>query len=361
MDNKGLLFIPDISGFTRFINETEIEHSRVIIQELLEILIKANHIGLEISEIEGDAILFYKFGAPPDLKELYQQVQDMFFDFHRYLIAYDRSKYCHCLACRRAVGLTLKVVTHYGEFTGYNVQQFYKLIGKDVIVAHQLLKNDIEQHEYWLVTKDLTKDEPPADLAEWIHWMKQTKQTETGEIPFHYALLTPLKNDIPPEPSHQLQLSDHVKMISVTREFDTDIITLFHATGGFHYRHRWLEGVKRVEEMDHLLPRVGMRGRLITDSGERIIYSSSYQFHLQHIEFSETDEKEKSITYYTLEAITPRRIRFTLNFYLKKSLFGNWLFRISQKKKMEDVYNKSIRNLDTLVQEIKLSPVDLES
>jgi uncharacterized protein (DUF2225 family) len=119
--------------------------------------------------------------------------------------------------------------------------------------------------------------------------------------------------------------------------------------------------VKRVEEMDHLLPRVGMRGRLITDSGERIIYSSSYQFHLQHIEFSETDEKEKSITYYTLEAITPRRIRFTLNFYLKKSLFGNWLFRISQKKKMEDVYNKSIRNLDTLVQEIKLSPVDLES
>ena len=58
MENKGLLFIPDISGFTRFVNETEIGHSRLIIQELLEILINANQIGLEVSEIEGDAILF---------------------------------------------------------------------------------------------------------------------------------------------------------------------------------------------------------------------------------------------------------------------------------------------------------------
>lgn len=361
MDNKGLLFIPDISGFTRFINETEIEHSRVIIQELLEILIKANHIGLEISEIEGDAILFYKFGAPPDLKELYTQVQDMFFAFHRHLMAYDRSKYCQCVACKRAVGLTLKVVTHYGEFTGYNVQQFYKLIGKDVIVAHQLLKNDIEQHEYWLVTKDLTKDEPPTDLAEWMEWMKQTKRTETGEIPFHYALLSPLRNDIPPEPSHQLQLADHIKMISLTREYDVDIITLFHATGAFNYRHRWMEGVQRIDEMDHLLPRVGMRGRLVKDNGESsIIYSSSYQFHPERIEFSETDEKDKSITYYTLETVTPRKTRLTLNFYLKKSMLGNWLFQISQKKKMETMYNRSIHNLDTLVTEIHLPPVTIE-
>lgn len=50
--------MPDISGFTRFVNEVEIEHSRLVIQELLEILVNANEIGLEVSEIEGDAILF---------------------------------------------------------------------------------------------------------------------------------------------------------------------------------------------------------------------------------------------------------------------------------------------------------------
>ena len=72
MENRGLLFIPDISGFTRFVNETEIDHSRLIIQELLELLVDSNEIGMEISEIEGDAILFYKYGACPDLQNLYK-------------------------------------------------------------------------------------------------------------------------------------------------------------------------------------------------------------------------------------------------------------------------------------------------
>src|SRR5687768_10009342 len=99
MENRGLLFIPDISGFTRFVNETEIDHSRLIIQELLEILINANAIGLEISEIEGDAILFYKFGESPSLEELYKQVEKMFRDFHSYLLAYDQRRFCQCKAC----------------------------------------------------------------------------------------------------------------------------------------------------------------------------------------------------------------------------------------------------------------------
>ena len=83
MENKGLIFIPDISGFTKFMHETELNHSEVIIQELLETIINANNIGLEISEIEGDAILFYKFGPRPELEEVYRQVKNMFCSFHR--------------------------------------------------------------------------------------------------------------------------------------------------------------------------------------------------------------------------------------------------------------------------------------
>src|SRR6266581_4931619 len=212
MENKGLLFIPDISGFTRFVNETDIEHSRLIIQELLEILINANQIGLEVSEIEGDAILFYKFGDPPALDALYRQVEKMFCDFHRSLIAYEFRRFCQCRACTSAIGLTLKVITHYGEFTGYNVKNFSKLIGKDIIVAHQLLKNDIEQHEYWLVTKSLLQNNVPVDFAKWMEWNSSAKQTESGEISFHYTQLSQLKNEIPPEPFAQPALSKKVKM-----------------------------------------------------------------------------------------------------------------------------------------------------
>src|ERR1043165_9350494 len=96
MENRGLIFIPDISGFTRFVSEMEIDHSRLIIQELLEILINANQIGLQISEVEGDAILFYKFGEAPDLKEVYKQVEKMFCTFHKNIIAYDSHRFCQC-------------------------------------------------------------------------------------------------------------------------------------------------------------------------------------------------------------------------------------------------------------------------
>jgi hypothetical protein len=82
-------------------------------------------------------------------------VEEMFCAFHRNLISYEHRRYCQCKACISAIQLSLKVITHYGEFTGYNVKSFNKLIGKDIIVAHQLLKNDIENHEYWLVTQNL--------------------------------------------------------------------------------------------------------------------------------------------------------------------------------------------------------------
>jgi hypothetical protein len=78
MAEKGLLFMPDISGFTNFVHQTEADHSRFIIQELLETLINSNKLQLNVSEIEGDAILFYRFGDLPSLTELYDQVQTMF-------------------------------------------------------------------------------------------------------------------------------------------------------------------------------------------------------------------------------------------------------------------------------------------
>src|SRR5687768_2717696 len=165
MENRGLLFIPDISGFTRFVNKVDIEHGRMIIQELLEILVNANQIGLTISEIEGDAILFYKYGDSPDMETLYKQVEKMFCEFHKSIIAYDISRYCYCTACSSAIDLTLKVITHYGEFMDYKVADFKKLIGKDVIIAHQLLKNDINHHEYWLVSEGLKASPMPDNIV----------------------------------------------------------------------------------------------------------------------------------------------------------------------------------------------------
>jgi hypothetical protein len=354
MESKGLLFIPDISGFTRFVNETEIEHTRLIIQELLETLINSNELGLEISEIEGDAILFYKFGEAPSLEDLYKQVEKMFCEFHQHLIAYDRRRFCQCKACNSAIDLTLKVITHYGEFTGYHVKTFNKLIGKDIIIAHQLLKNDIEQHEYWLVTKSLLKIIPPAHLTEWMKWDSSAKETENGEIAFHYTQLSELKNQIAPEVMPQPDLSEMEKTISVSKVYETDIITLFHATGDFNYRSRWQEGVKSVEEVDHILPRVGTRCRCIMDDGQTVIYASSYSYQPDKIEFSEKQENKNSLTYYILETTGHNQTSLTITCYEPKDIFHKILFNLLHKKKKEAAFRRSLNNIEKLVKEFKL-------
>ena len=355
MKNQGLLFIPDISGFSRFVTETEIGHSQLIIQELLEILINANQLGLEISEVEGDAILFYKFGDPPALQEIYKQVEKMFVEFHRNLIAYEHRRYCQCDACISAINLTLKVITHYGEFTGYNVKTFSKLIGKDIIVAHQLLKNDIPQHEYWLVTQNLLASETSLNFASWMKWNNSTKVTEGGEIPFQYTQLGQLKKEIPAESPCHVNLEKMLKIFSVERSYDTDIITLFHATGDFRYRHRWQEGVKSVEEFNHFLPRVGMKCRCITNTGTITVYSSGYSYSESKIQFIETEDKKNTCTRYTLEKINTKKTRLTLDYFVEKNLASQFVFSLTGKrKKTEDSFNKSLRNIDTLIKDLHI-------
>jgi hypothetical protein len=359
MEKQGLLFIPDISGFTKFVAQVEIEHSRHIIQELLEVLIDANEIGLEVSEVEGDAILFYRFGDSPDMSGLYGQIAKMFCAFHRHLMTYEYHRLCQCKACVSAVHLSLKVITHYGEFTGYNVKSFSKLIGKDVIVAHQLLKNGIEEHEYWLVTQGLLHDQPPASFAQWMKWDASTKLTEGGEIPFHYTQLSPLKTEIHPVPLPPLEPAEKVKAVSVSKEFDADIKSLFYTAGHLEFRHRWQDGVKAIDEIGDALHSIGTRHRRLMDDGtETVMVTSGFSFDPgTRIIYSETDENKTRSVYFVMDRISDHRTRVTLDLYMKKDIIAQTLFKLTEKSAIERQFQKSLENLEELVKEIEL-PVE---
>ena len=353
MQNQGLLFIPDISGFTRFVNEIEIEHSRFIIQQLLEGLINANELELEISEIEGDAILFYKFGEPLELEKLYKQVEKMFSSFHQYLNRYEQRKICQCKACISAINLSLKVITHYGEFTPLNVKSFSKLIGKDVIVAHQLLKNDIPQHEYWLVTDNLFGNIQPVEFAQWIRWNSSAKQTENGQINFYYALLTPLKEIIPKDPPIQMDLSDKVKMVSASRSYDLDVKRVCYTVVHIDLRHLWFTGVKAVDEVEHFLPGIGTRHRHVLKNGKTVYkHISSFVYDPEgKTIISETDEKTKQSIYFLIEKTGEHTTLVTIEMYMPKNKINEVLFNFSRKKKMEEEYSQSLEQLDKVARE----------
>jgi hypothetical protein len=143
-------------------------------------------------------------------------------------------------------------------------------------------------------------------------------------------------------------------MFSLTREYDAAIIPLFHATGDFKYRSSWQEGVRAVEGLSHFLPRLGMRTRFVLDSGESVIYASSYTFSPERIEFSETDEAKKVSMNFILETVSETKTNLTINYYIRKNSFDELFFKISKKARLRNKWRRSMEQLQELVRDIKL-------
>ena len=59
---KGIILIADTSGYTHFVKQADHAAGAQVISSLLSSIISNNTMGFHISEIEGDAILFYKYG-----------------------------------------------------------------------------------------------------------------------------------------------------------------------------------------------------------------------------------------------------------------------------------------------------------
>jgi len=353
MDNNGLLFIPDISGFTKFVNETEIDHSRYIIGELLENIINSNQMGLTVSEIEGDAVLFYRYGKVPSLEEIYRQVESMFCNFQKQLKNLETRRACQCSACTAAKNLSLKIITHYGEFSSYNVKKYSKLIGKDVIVAHQLLKNDIDLHEYWLVTSNLfNENKIEANLPQWMSWEMGNKQTEKGEVGYHYSLLSQLKENVQPDPLSKLELGNNrFKVLSQSKIIDAPILTVLSIVGDFSLRPKWMAGVKSVDNVSHPINHVGVKHRSVEEDRTVNLYSSSFNQNGDTFTYSETDEQKTFSIYFILKPLEDNKTSLIVDYYHKKDLFSQLYFSLFKRKKLANQIAASLENIETLTKE----------
>lgn len=192
-----LICIPDISGFTKFMSSTDIELSAKVIPALLNKIIYSNNIGLKVSEIEGDAILFYKTGQLPTFEELVEQCKFFYTEFYKQLTIL-KQKYGH-LKNGSAIPETLglKIVVHFGDqISAIPIGKSIKLMGEDVIIAHRLLKNDIKHDEYILFSSNILdqyKDKVIDQKLSWsqLHEMDE-KYKHIGEVNYSYIILEPL-------------------------------------------------------------------------------------------------------------------------------------------------------------------------
>lgn len=147
---KGILFIPDISGFTKFVSSIDIDTGMHITQSLLQVIVEHNTLQMEVSEIEGDAVLFYKFGSAIPLTELFHAFKKMQAAFNCRYAAFTKQY-------NLQVKLSLKIIVHYGDILRYNIHGFNKLYGQAIIEAHRLLKTGNLAEGYILVSEDYTK------------------------------------------------------------------------------------------------------------------------------------------------------------------------------------------------------------
>ncbi|GEN66374.1 MULTISPECIES: DUF2652 domain-containing protein [Chryseobacterium] len=149
---EGIILIPDFSGFTEFVFNTKLYTGEYIVRQLLSTLIDVNGRYFEISEIEGDAILFYRYDENPSYQNISKILMKMRNAFNKKIEELSRS-------LSTTIALSLKFIVHYGTFSQYNIGSFRKLYGKTIVEAHQLLKNGLaEQPSYALFSNSFLEN-----------------------------------------------------------------------------------------------------------------------------------------------------------------------------------------------------------
>lgn len=257
--STSLLFIPDISGFTNFVQTTEVEHSQHVIAELLEVLIEANTQELKLAEVEGDALFFYKEGEIPSQEKLLAQIETMFTAFYSHLKLLEKNRICPCYACASAPNLQLKIVAHCGELQYITVQGNRKPFGQQVIEAHRLLKNSIDSENYALISKKLASTiELPIYYYSRIFRFKEGKDIyDEKEVEYIFSLIDQNKLNLYTFSQGKRVTFDSPPQLVLEKEFPISASSLMEYITNYSYRHYWVEGVDKFEYDEHEVTRLG--------------------------------------------------------------------------------------------------------
>jgi uncharacterized protein YndB with AHSA1/START domain len=197
--------IADISGYTNFISGVELDHGQDIIADIMDTLLRALRPTFRLAKFEGDAAFVYAAAERIDGSLLQDAIESAYFSFRKRLRNIKQANSCECQACSAMQSLDVKFVVHYGEFIKQKMAGQEELAGRDVILVHRLLKNDVNKklggHAYALYSDACVRamgiDPAAQGLAEhdeaidvigetkcWIRDLEQawTRENETTRI-----------------------------------------------------------------------------------------------------------------------------------------------------------------------------------
>lgn len=240
---QAFYFIPDISGFSQFVENTAIEHSIHIISELLEILLDNNVLNFSLAEIEGDALFMY---SQRDLSfpEIENQISTMVNSFRGHLHKYEHQRICNCGACATAIDLKIKFLLHKGRLDFIRVKDIKKPYGQDVNRIHRLLKNDAPLDEYLLLSNPTLKY-LKID-AEEAGFTRIESKYDIHILPYYYKDLKAYKTKIEKETRSNIQVDEKADFI-IERNIKLSIERAFELISNFKYRKLWDTSLTGIE------------------------------------------------------------------------------------------------------------------
>ena len=184
---RGCLVIADIGGYTRYLSGVELEHSTDVLADLIQTVVNALEPNFRIAKLEGDAVFVYDEGEA-DGPVLVDALIGAYIAFMRRRRTVVQLTTCPCDACRSIDDLGLKIVAHRGEYATHQVAGGTELVGREVILAHRLLKNELVRRtgiaDYALYSDQLVRDLSldPAALG----WRGESlSYDDVGEVEVH--------------------------------------------------------------------------------------------------------------------------------------------------------------------------------
>ena len=141
---SGHLLIADISGYTQYLNSSELEHAQEVLRSLMELLIDRTLPPLRVAGLRGDAVFSYGLsGVTQGGQALVEMIEDTYVAFRRAIEQMVINTTCQCNACANISALDLKFFLHYGAFSISSLRGTEELVGSAVNELFRLLKNHI--------------------------------------------------------------------------------------------------------------------------------------------------------------------------------------------------------------------------
>ena len=170
-----LFILPDISHYTRFMASGHCtdKTAQFVIFSLINAMIKAATKTMELSKVEGDAVLFFVDAEKHSKQVIGTTLADIFsaFDIERERLM--TSNLCSCKACQKINELNIKIFVHRGKATRFKFRGSIDHFGQDLIVLYRMMKNSISSDRYALIT------DAAADSIEF------PEELRTEQIRFH--------------------------------------------------------------------------------------------------------------------------------------------------------------------------------